>query len=49
MNLKTIQIEFTPPEIQRILSIALDEDKEGALEFIRQTLAKRVEKALTPH
>ena len=49
MNLKTIQIELTPPEIQKILSIALDGDKEAAMKFIKQTLAKRVEKALAPH
>lgn len=49
MILKTVQIELSPMEIQQILAIALDEDKEKALEFMKQTLAKRVEKALTPH
>lgn len=49
MNLKTVQIEFSPIEIQQILSIALDENKEQALEFMKQILAKRVEKALIPH
>jgi len=49
MILKTIQLELSPEEIQRILSIALDDDKDGAMEFIKQTLAKRVEKALQRH
>ncbi len=49
MNLKSVRIKLTPAEIQKVLSIAMDEDKEEALEFIRQTLAKRIEKELTPH
>lgn len=49
MILKTVQIELSPMEIQQILAITLDEDKEKALEFMKQTLAKQVEKALTPH
>ena len=49
MNLKTVRIELSPAEIQRILSIVLDEDKEGAFEFIKQNLVKRVEKILAPH
>ncbi len=49
MNLKTIRIELAPQQIQKILSIALDDDKEGALEFIKGTLAKQIEKELTPH
>jgi hypothetical protein len=49
MNLKPIQIELNPSDVQKILSIAMDEDKDGAMEFIKQTLAKRVEKALQRH
>jgi len=49
MILKTVRIELSPAEIQRILSITLDDDKEGALEFIKQNLVKRVEKVLAPH
>jgi len=49
MTLKTIQLELSPEEIQRILSISLDDDKEAALEFIKQNLVKRVEKVLAPH
>lgn len=49
MNLKTAHIELNTSEIQHILTIALDDDKEKALEFIKQVLAKRVEKALQRH
>ena len=49
MNLKTIRIELDPPEIQRVLMIALDDDKEGALAFIKEKLAKRIQTALAPH
>ena len=49
MNLKSAHIELNPSEIQNILDIAMDDDKEQALDFIKQILAKRVEKALQRH
>ncbi len=49
MKLKKIRVELDTPEIQEILAIALDDDKEGALTFIKKKLIKRVEKALQPH
>jgi hypothetical protein len=49
MKLKKIRVELDTPEIQEILAIALDDDKEGALIFIKKKLIKRVEKALQPH
>jgi hypothetical protein len=49
MNLKTIRVELAPSDIQEILMIALDDDKEGSLDFIKEKLAKRVQKTLTPH
>jgi hypothetical protein len=49
MNLKKIQVELDTAEIQQVLVIALDDDKEKALEFIREKLFRRVEKALQPH
>ena len=49
MNLKTIRIEFDPSDIQQVLMIALDDDNEGALDFIKEKLVKRFQKALTPH
>ena len=44
--LKPVLIEFSPEEVQRLLSIALDDDGDAALAFIRKDLVKRVEKAL---
>lgn len=49
MNLKAIRIEFDPSDIQKVLMIALDDDKEEALSFIKEKLAKRVQKELAPH
>lgn len=49
MNLRKIQIELNPAEIQQLLAIAMDDDKEQALAFIKQHLMKRVEKALQRH
>ncbi|MBW1698612.1 MAG: hypothetical protein JRH18_11485 [Deltaproteobacteria bacterium] len=46
MNLKTVHIVLNPDEIQHMMSIAMDENREEALSFIKQTLLKRVEKAL---
>ena len=48
MSLKTVQISLDAEEVQKFLAITLDEDKEGALTFIKTKLAKRVEKALRP-
>ena len=49
MNLKTIHIELNPDEIQCLMAIAMDESRDDALSFIKQTLMKRVEKALQRH
>ena len=49
ISLKRVLIDFSPEDVQRLLSIALDGDRDEALMFIRQDLAKRVEKALQGH
>lgn len=49
MNLKTIRIEFDPSDIQQVLMIALDDDKEGAFNYIKDKLVKKIHTALTPH
>ncbi len=49
MNLKKVRIELDTAEIQQVISIALDDDKEQALAFIKKNLVKQVEKALQPH
>lgn len=49
MNLKKIHLELEPYEVQQLLSIALDDDKEQALTFVKKTLVKQMEKAMQPH
>jgi len=40
MSLKPAHIELNISEIQHILAIALDDDKEKALDFIKQVLLR---------
>ena len=49
MNLKKIRIELDAAEIQQLIGIALDDDSEQALTFIKRKLVKRIEKALQTH
>jgi len=49
MNLRKVQIELDVSDVQQVLAIALDEDKEKALEYIKGSLAKQIEKVLHPH
>jgi hypothetical protein len=46
MNLKDAVISLDASDVQRILAIEMDSDREQALEFIRSTLSKKVNKAL---
>lgn len=45
-RLKDVQMELSADEVQQVLSIALDEDRDRAVEFIRDHLAKKVDKKL---
>lgn len=49
MNLKKVQIELNISDVQQILAIALDEDEEKALEYIKIRLVKQIKKSLQPH
>ena len=49
MNLKKVQIELDVSDVQKVLAIALDEDKDRALEYIKKNLVKKIEKVLQPH
>jgi len=49
MNLKDIVISLDAAEVQRILTIELDSNKDDALEFIRNVLLKKIRKALESH
>lgn len=45
-RLKEVQLKLSADEVQEVLSVALDEDPDRALAFMREQLAKKVEKAL---
>jgi len=49
MNLKPVQLGLETDEVRQVLQIALDEDAPQALAFVRNVLAKKVEKALQRH
>jgi len=49
MNLRKVQLELDISDVQQILAIALDEDQEKALEYIKARLVKQIEKFLQPH
>jgi len=49
MNLKKVQIEMDVSDVQQVLAIALDENKDKALEYIKARLVKQIEKSLQPH
>lgn len=49
MNLRKVRLELEAHEVQQLLAIDLDDDRDRALQFIRKTLVKRIEKALQRH
>jgi len=49
MNLKNVLIEFSVMDVEKILRIDMDDDPAQALEFVKETLAKRVKESLQPH
>jgi len=49
MNLRKVQIELDVSDVQRVMAIALDEDKDKALEYIKGSLVKQIERILQPH
>jgi hypothetical protein len=49
MNLKRIQIELDVSDVQSLLAIALDDNEQEALAFIKQKLVKQAEKQLQRH
>ena len=45
-RLKDVQLKLSADDVRDVLSIALDEDSDRALAFLRDQLAKKVERAL---
>ncbi len=46
MSQKKVLIAFSLIEVQKVMAMAMDEDADGALSFVRGVLCKRMEKAL---
>ena len=49
MTLRKVMIELGVPDVEKILSIDMDDDPAQALEFVKEVLAKRVKESLQPH
>jgi len=49
MSQEKVLITFSLIEVQKVMAIAMDEDADEALSFIRGVLCKRMEKALRRH
>jgi len=49
MNLKPIQFNLKTDEVRTILQVALDDDSQQALDFLKTVLFKKVEKAIQRH
>jgi len=49
MALRKVMIELGVPDVEKILSIDMDDDPQQALEFVKDVLAKRVRESLQPH
>jgi len=44
-----VVIEFSPLEVERLLSILMDEDRDEALHFLSDCLGKKIEDKIRPH
>lgn len=44
-----VVIEFSPVEVERLLAILLDEDRDEAFRFLKEWLGKKVKDKIRPH
>ncbi len=44
-----VVIEFDPLEVERLLAVLMDEDREGAYRFLKECLEKKIQDRLRPH
>ena len=49
MNLKRVAIQLEPAQVKEVLKIALDDDADSALDFIKTVLFRQIDKALQRH
>lgn len=48
-RVKDVQLGLSAAEVQEVLSIVLDQDRDKALDFMQNVLGKKVEKELQEH
>lgn len=48
-HMTKVLLEMEPAEIQRAMRVILDEDRDGALLFLRECLKKKLQDKLRPH
>ncbi|RKX23341.1 MAG: hypothetical protein DRP47_12880 [Candidatus Zixiibacteriota bacterium] len=44
-----VVIELDPLEVERLLAVLMDEDREGAYRFLKECLEKKIQDRLRPH
>jgi len=44
-----VVIELGPFEVERLLAVLIDEDKEGAYQFLKECMEKKIRERLRPH
>lgn len=49
MDTRRVAITFDPLEVQRAMQVVMDDDREGALLFMRSCLDRKLRDALRPH
>ncbi len=42
-------LELSPLEVERLLGVIMDEDKDEAFIFLKECLGKKIEEKLSPH
>ncbi len=44
-----VVIKLSPLEVERLLAVLMDEDREGAYRFLKDCMDKKVQNRLRPH
>lgn len=48
-DMRRVAIAFDPVEVEMAMRVVMDDDREGALRFMRVCLDKKLRDALRPH
>ncbi len=44
-----VVVELSPFEVERLLAVLMDEDREGAYRFLKECMEKKIRDRLRPH